>query len=86
MAVQRVALLLLESLESPVGIIEVPEDVMSKLGEIPPRRGDLQLHLGESPVDFRELAPENLGELLVLARGHSVVFYFTLGTRSSVDL
>ena len=55
--------LLLESVESPVDLVEVPEHVASELGE-------LAAHLVEPAVDLGELASEEFGELLVLGRGH----------------
>ena len=56
-------MLLLESVESPVDLVEVPEHVASKLGE-------LAAHLVEPTVDLGELASEEFDELLVLRRGH----------------
>ena len=52
--------LLLESVESPVDLVEVPEHLVAQLGE-------LVVHLVEPMVDRGELAPKELDELLVLA-------------------
>jgi len=48
----------LEALESPVDLVEVPEHVASQLGE-------LAADVGEPTVDLGGLAPQKLGELLI---------------------
>lgn len=55
--------LLLESVEPPVELVEVAEHFASKLGDL---TGDLV----EVTVDLGELASEKLDELFVLGRGH----------------
>ena len=55
--------LLLKAFESPVDLIEVPEHVVSQLG-------DLAVHLVEPAVDPGELPLQEFDELLVLGRGH----------------
>ena len=55
--------LLLESLESMVDLIEVPEHVLSQLGEP-------DVHLAEPAVDLDELTSQEFDELLVLGRGY----------------
>ena len=55
--------LLLESLQSAVDLIEVPEHVLAQLGEV-------EVYLIEPAVDLGELASQELDELLVLGRGH----------------
>ena len=55
--------LLLKSVEPPVDFVEVPEHLVSKLGE-------LTSHLVESAVDRSELASQEFDKLLVLGRGH----------------
>jgi hypothetical protein len=51
--------LLLESIESPVDLVEVAQHLVSQLGE-------LLVHRGEPPVDLAELARQELDELLAL--------------------
>ena len=55
--------LLLESLQSAVDLIEVPEHVLAQLGEA-------EVYLIEPVVDLGELASQEFDELLVLSRGH----------------
>ena len=55
--------LLLESVEAVVDRIEVPEHVLSQLG-------DPEVRLVEPAVDLGELASQEFDELLVLGRGH----------------
>jgi hypothetical protein len=57
-------ILLLEPLEPTVELVEVLERLASQLGDAPVR-------LGEAPVDLRELAPEELDELLILGGAHA---------------
>jgi len=70
--------LLLESLEAEVDRIEVPEQVLSQLGElevylVEPAVDLVEpvVHLAEPAVDLGELASQEFDELLVLGRGHS---------------
>ena len=56
-------LLLLESLEEVVDRIEVPEHLLSQLG-------DAGVYLGELAADLCELSIQKFDELLVLGRGH----------------
>jgi len=69
--------LLLESVESVVDLIEVPEHFLSQLGEpevhlVEPAvpLGEAAVHLAEPAVDLGELASQEFDELLVLGRGH----------------
>jgi len=55
--------LLFESLEAVIDRIEVPEHVLSQLGEP-------EVSLVEPAVDLGELASQEFDELLLLGRGH----------------
>jgi hypothetical protein len=55
--------LLLESLQSAVDLIEVSEHVVAQLGEV-------EVYLIEPAVDLGELASQEFDELLVLGRSH----------------
>jgi hypothetical protein len=57
--------LLLEALESPVDLIEVPEHVAAQLGELTADVGKLTVDLGKPTVDLGGLAPKELYELLM---------------------
>ena len=59
--------LLLESVESPVDLVEVPEHLVAQLGQ---HLGEPTVHISEPAVDRGELASQELDKLLVLARGH----------------
>ena len=52
--------LLLEPLESPVDLIEVPELIVSQLGELAVHLGEPIVHPGEPAVDLGELTPEEM--------------------------
>jgi hypothetical protein len=62
--------LLLESLESPVELVEVPEHLLTQLGDLLTHFGDLLTHFTELAVDRGELATQEFDELRVLGRGH----------------
>jgi hypothetical protein len=62
--------LLLESLESVIDRIEVPEHLLSQLGEAEVYLVEPAVHLAEPAVDFGELASQEFDELLVLDGGH----------------
>jgi len=62
--------LLLEPLESAVDLIEVPEHLLSQLGEPEVYLVEPAIHLAEPAVDLDELVSQEFDELLVLARGH----------------
>ena len=63
-------ILLLESFESPVDLIEVPEHVPSQVAELAAHLTELAAHLVEPTVDLGELASQEFDQLLVLGRGH----------------
>ena len=62
--------LLLESLESVIDRIEVPEHVLSQLGDAEVYLVEPVVHLGEPAADRAELAFQGFDELLVLGGGH----------------
>jgi hypothetical protein len=62
--------LLLESLESAVDLIEVPEHLLSQLGEAEVYLVEPAVHVAEPAVDPGELTSQEFDELLVLDGGH----------------
>lgn len=60
----------IESVESPVDLVEVPEHVASKLGELAGHLVESAVYVGEPVVDRSELASQEVNRLLILARGH----------------